>query len=103
MDECLRCGACCASFRVSFYWAEAWSRGLPDLMVEKVNPQMACMAGTNHTDPRCLALHGAIGDEVRCVVYGMRPEPCREVRAGDDKCRDARLRHGLAPIPARSE
>ena len=103
MDECLRCGACCASFRVSFYWAEAWARGLPDLLVEKVNPQLACMAGTNRLDPRCLALHGVVGEQVRCAAYDLRPEPCREVLPGDGKCREARQRHGLAPILALSE
>jgi uncharacterized protein len=99
MDECLRCGACCASFRVSFYWAEGWSRGLPDRMVEKVNPQMACMAGTNQMQPRCQALHGTVGEGVNCTLYAQRPEPCRQVMPGDGKCREARQRHGLAPLP----
>src|SRR5512139_3157229 len=98
MDECQRCGACCASFRVSFYWAEAWSRGLPDLLVEKVNAQMACMAGTNQVDPRCLGLHGTVGRQVNCAVYAMRPEPCREVIPGDARCLAARQRHGLPPL-----
>ena len=98
MDECQRCGACCAKFRVSFYWAEAWSRGLPDLLVEKVNAQMACMAGTNQPDPRCLALQGSVGEQVRCTVYGIRPEPCRELMPGDAKCLQARQRHGLPPL-----
>ena len=99
MDECQRCGACCAQFRVSFYWAEAWARGLPDLMVEKVNAQMACMAGTNHVDPRCVALQGKVGEDVRCSVYSLRPEPCRQVMPGDERCLEARRRHGLPPLP----
>jgi hypothetical protein len=100
MDECQRCGACCAYFRVSFYWAEAWSRGLPDPLVEKVNPQMACMAGTNRRNPRCLALHGKLGEEVHCSVYELRPEPCRQLQPGDEKCLEARRSKGLAPLPA---
>jgi hypothetical protein len=28
--DCRDCGACCASFRVSFYWAEADAFGLPE-------------------------------------------------------------------------
>ena len=100
MDECRRCGACCASFRVSFYWAEAWSRGLPVLLVEKVTPQLACMAGTHQPDPRCLALQGRVGEQVRCTMYEQRPGPCREVLPGDEKCLQARRRHGLPPLPA---
>jgi len=98
MDECQRCGACCAQYRVSFYWAEAWSRGLPDLMVEKVNAHMACMAGTNQQDPRCLALQGRVGESVHCAVYELRPEPCRQVRPGDERCNEARRYKGLAPL-----
>lgn len=98
MNECQRCGACCASFRVSFYWAEAWSRGLPDSLVEKVNTQMACMAGTNHVEPRCEALRGTVGEEVLCTAYGQRPEPCREVEQGDAKCLKARRLKGLGPL-----
>ena len=98
MEECQRCGACCAHYRVSFYWAEAWSRGLPDSIVEKVNAQMACMAGTNRVDPRCIALHGTVGEQVRCSVYDLRPEPCREVLPGDEKCAVARAHKGLPPL-----
>jgi Fe-S-cluster containining protein len=99
MNECQRCGACCARYRVSFYWAEAWSRGLPDRLVDKVNPQMACMAGTNQPDPRCLALEGRVGGQVHCAVYEQRPEPCRQVEPGDERCMEARRRHGLPPLP----
>ena len=35
-NPCLDCGACCASFRVSFYWSEAEARGLPAEMTEQV-------------------------------------------------------------------
>jgi uncharacterized protein len=98
MNECQRCGACCAHFRVSFYWAEAWARGLPDPLVEKVNAQMACMAGTNHPEPRCQALHGTLGESVLCSVYDQRPEPCREVQQGDAKCLEARRLKGFGPL-----
>jgi uncharacterized protein len=98
MDECQRCGACCAHFRVSFYWAEGWSRGLPDLLVEKVNHQMACMAGTNQVQPRCVSLDGIVGQQVRCSVYALRPEPCRELQPGEEKCLAARRAKGLGPL-----
>lgn len=51
------CGACCAYFRVSFYWAEAKKGGgtVPDAMTEQVTPFISCMSGTNSKSPRCSA------------------------------------------------
>ena len=95
-NPCLRCGACCATYRVSFYWAEAAELGLPDSLVEKVSPWHACMSGTGQSEPRCRALDGAIGKSVSCRVYSLRPSPCRELQPGDEKCNRARIRHGLA-------
>lgn len=97
-NPCLDCGACCATFRVSFYWAEADERGLPDKLIEQVNPWYACMAGTNRSSPRCVALEGRIGATVACTAYEMRPAPCRELQPGDDKCNRARAKHGLPPL-----
>lgn len=94
-NPCLACGACCASFRVSFYWGEAASLGLPDALTEQVTPHIACMAGTNASRPRCAALRGEIGGPVSCGAYGMRPSPCREVMPGDAKCARARALHGF--------
>jgi uncharacterized protein len=98
--SCTRCGACCAAFRVSFYWAEAATRGLPEELTEQVGPMHACMAGTNRAAPHCAALAGTVGGEVCCTAYEARPSPCREVEPGDDKCRRARERHGLPALPA---
>lgn len=95
---CLACGACCMSFRVSFYWAEAEARGLPAALTEQLGPFHACMAGTNAARPRCAALQGTAGGPVACGVYAQRPAPCREVQPGDEKCERARSRHGLAPL-----
>ncbi|HEY1875150.1 MAG TPA: YkgJ family cysteine cluster protein [Steroidobacteraceae bacterium] len=97
MNVCQQCGACCASFRVSFYWAEARQRGLPDSCTEQVNPHLAGMMGTSRPALRCCALQGEIGQQVSCRVYPARPSPCREVQPGDDKCSRARARHGLSP------
>ena len=30
-NPCLSCGACCMTYRVSFYWGDADARGLPAL------------------------------------------------------------------------
>ncbi len=97
-NPCLDCGACCATYRVSFYWAEAEALGLPEALTEQVNAFYSCMAGTSRPAPRCLALQGAVGEQVACAVYAQRPSPCRELQAGDDKCNKARTRHGLAPV-----
>ena len=94
-NPCLDCGACCASFRVSFYWSEAEARGLPAEMTEQVNAWFSCMAGTNCAAPHCAALEGEVGQTVRCTVYAHRPHPCREVEAGDSQCNKARARHGM--------
>ena len=97
---CRACGACCAAFRVSFYWGEASQRGVADTLTEKVSPHLACMTGTNRPEPRCAALTGEVGKGVRCSVYEARPSPCRELQPGDEKCNRARSRHGLAPLAA---
>ena len=98
---CQQCGACCAAFRVSFYWTEALERGLGDALIEQVNAHMACLAGTNDRHPRCLALQGEVGSAVTCTAYAQRPSPCREVQPGDEKCAGARARYGLEPLVAR--
>jgi len=78
---CLSCGACCASFRVSFYWAEADDAGggcVPARLTEQVNAHLRCMAGTQGKSPRCVALRGEVGKQVSCAIYERRPSPCRE-------------------------
>ncbi|TFW34997.1 YkgJ family cysteine cluster protein [Massilia horti] len=97
-NPCLSCGACCRTYRVSFYWGEALELGLPTELIEQVTPHLACMAGTNATQPRCVALgHGTAGP-MACGVYPQRPSPCRELQIGDEKCNRARERHGLLPL-----
>jgi len=95
---CLACGACCAYFRVSFYWGEASALGLPGRWTEKLTAHHSCMAGTSQREPRCRALEGHVGLSVTCTVYEQRPSPCRELQPGDEKCNRARERHGL-PAP----
>jgi Fe-S-cluster containining protein len=100
-NPCLSCGACCMAFRASFYWGEASTRAIPEHRTEQVNPHFLCMAGTNAREPRCAALQGPPGGPVACIIYEQRPEPCREVQVGDDKCRRARARHGLLALSPR--
>ena len=95
-NPCTTCGACCATYRVSFYWADG--ERLPESMVEKVTPVMACMAGTQGPSPRCVALQGTVRERVRCAVYEQRPPVCRDLVPGDERCARARVCHGLAPL-----
>jgi len=80
VNPCLTCGACCAHFRVSFYWAEADpSQGgiVPQELTEDLSPFRSCMRGTNLEHPYCLALQGKIGYYARCKIYFQRPTPCK--------------------------
>ena len=94
----MTCGACCAAYRVSFYWGEAAARNLPEALAEKLNAWLLCMKGTSQAQPHCAALTGTIGGRVQCSCYDARPTPCREVQEGDDQCRRARARYGLPPL-----
>lgn len=107
MNHCQACGACCATYRVSFYQGELddFPGGVvPSELVEKLTPVMACMRGTDRQPPRCVALRGEIGVAVTCSIYEFRPSPCREfaplaaVGRGDDACNSARRRHGLTEL-----
>ena len=59
-NPCMTCGACCAYFRVSFYWAEASDGGgtVPVDLTEPLTPFLRCMRGTNQKQSRCVALQG---------------------------------------------
>lgn len=99
ISSCTSCGACCAHYRVSFYWSEAIETGLAEDLYEALTPTMACMKGTHSKSPRCIALQGQIGQSVHCTVYPHRTTPCREVQVGDDKCLQARQAHQLGHLP----
>ena len=71
---CTHCGACCATFRVSFYWSEG--AALPPDYTEALTPVYDCMAGTNQAQPKCIALEGEVGREVNCSVYALRSSTC---------------------------
>ena len=97
--DCQQCGACCAYFRVSFYWAEADDAPggtVPVHLTRQVSPTHRCMAGTQTNPVHCEALSGVVGQQVGCTIYEQRSSTCREVQAGDEKCLQARRHHGLA-------
>ncbi|HJV28192.1 MAG TPA: YkgJ family cysteine cluster protein [Aromatoleum sp.] len=106
-DNCVRCGACCAAFRVDFHCSElasAMPGGVPDAMTVPVIGRLVRMRGTDTASPRCIALEGEIGVEVRCTIYDGRPSPCRDfapyapIGIGEDACDRARARHGMKPL-----
>lgn len=106
-NPCLACGACCAHFRVSFYWAESepfLGGNVPVALTTRLTPHRAAMLGTDCANPRCAALEGAVGGQVRCTIYENRPSPCRELDPSwlhgeaSEKCDAARRAHGLPPL-----
>jgi hypothetical protein len=106
-NPCITCGACCAYYRASFYWGEgddAPGGTVPVNLTEKLNDFYRVMIGTNGPRPRCVALLGSIGCQVRCAIYEQRSTPCREFEpswAGGEpnpRCDAARAAWGLPPL-----
>jgi uncharacterized protein len=105
-ELCMSCGACCAYFRVSFYWGESDLHPLgsvPASCIEKLDERFAVMRGTDSKHPRCEALEGTVGELVRCSIYAKRPTPCRAFlihgqEGPNEACNTARAAHGLCRI-----
>ncbi len=104
---CLRCGACCAHFRVAFHWSETEASlggGVPLELVEKLDPHRVVMRGTYAEPARCVALQGVVGTAAHCGIYTQRPSVCREVQPSwefgtiSPQCDKARLAHGMAVL-----
>ncbi len=104
---CVRCGACCAAFRVDFHCSElagATSGGVPETLAVPVTATLMRMRGTDAAPPRCIALTGEIGRAVACAIYPDRPSPCRDfapyaaLGIGEEACERARRRHGLPAL-----
>jgi Fe-S-cluster containining protein len=111
VNPCLSCGACCAFYRATFYWAEAEDYtpgGVPLEMTKKLNNVRLLMKGTGGKPPRCMALEGLIGRSVSCSIYERRPSVCREFdpswqnTASNPRCDKARLAWGLEPLKPES-
>lgn len=108
-SPCLTCGACCAAYRVSFYWAEANDAPggtVPVEFTEKVSPHRRAMRVNNVRELRCVCLRGVIGERVSCAIYPDRSSTCREFLydgeggQANERCGQARARHGLPPLRA---
>lgn len=107
VHPCLRCGACCAHYRASFYWAEADDvspNGVPVELTTKLTPHLRVMLGTDQPSPRCIALEGVIGQQVACTIHPRRSSVCREYPpsfedgTANPRCDQARAVHGLPPL-----
>lgn len=107
MHPCLRCGACCAQYRVAFHWMESDESapdGVPAGMTERLDAHRLCMRGTRSLPVRCAALDAEIGVRSRCTIHARRPSVCRELEASwehgrpSPQCDRARAAHGLAPL-----
>lgn len=106
-NPCITCGACCAFYRASFYWTEASPAAggsVPPELTEQLTPFMAVMKGTNSSKPRCICLHGNIGEQVHCNIYPQRSSVCRDFNYSgqhglpDERCEKARAAWGLPPL-----
>lgn len=106
-NPCLQCGACCAFFRASFYWAEgddATPGGVPVELTEKLDDFQRVMKGTNRKEPRCAALEGSVGVDVHCSIYERRSSVCRQFVPAwldgepNERCDRARIAKGLLPL-----
>lgn len=104
---CLRCGACCAFYRTSFYWAEAddvTDGGVPVELTRQLTPHLRVMCGTDQARPRCVALEGTIGEQVFCRIHPQRSSTCRDYAASyesgeaNPRCDAARAAYGLAAL-----
>ena len=112
LHPCQTCGACCASYRVSFHWREAeanlddeFDRSVPQEFTEDLDMNRRCMKGTNAKhNPTCIALVGRVGESAHCIVYQNRPSPCRIFKASFEdgfenvRCDEARAKHGMEPL-----
>lgn len=106
-NPCLDCGACCAHFRVSFYWGEgddAPGGCVPVGFTEPLNLHLRYMKGTGVAPRRCVALVGEPGRQVACSIYASRPTPCRDFPAfladglPNPKCNALRAALGLTML-----
>lgn len=98
---CLSCGACCAYFRVSFYFGESDAvpgGTVPQHLVEPISPFLVAMRGTNQPQPRCSSLIGTVGQSAHCGIYPLRSSTCQQLQAGDEGCTKARLSYGLPAL-----
>jgi uncharacterized protein len=105
---CLSCGACCARYRVSFYWGETTDAAggmVPAALTEPLTHSRVTMKRTGGDGClRCVALEGEIGGRIGCSIHNVRPSVCRDFAVSwengesHDRCDESRKAYGLAPL-----
>lgn len=107
IHPCLKCGACCATYRVTFLKAELDGPNNQLAKISKDNGGLwQIMPGTDKRhNPCCNYLKGTIGRSASCGVYESRPSPCKIFKASYEdgvteapRCNEARRHHGLKPL-----
>ena len=51
---------------------------------------------TEPIPPHRVAMRGTLAAPVRCAIDAQRASTCREFTEGDERCQEARRRHGRA-------
>lgn len=106
-SPCMACGACCAYFRVSFPTVETNDVSGHEVPLDEtlfLNDSQRYMKGTQGATPRCIALEGHVGFNVKCTIYENRPSSCRTFNLswkddiGNARCDLARGAFGLQPF-----
>lgn len=101
LNPCHGCGACCRTFRVSFFYGETDMHGglVPHHKVIPITPFRVAMKGTEDSHmSQCVAYDGG------CSIYENRPSPCRSFPVWEEDgtvhegCAKARAKHGLPPM-----
>lgn len=109
--DCQRCGACCCNLPSNHAegfadWVEIEAdapllrradlvRKLVRLDEDGVPHLRQVASDRNSASSSCIALRGALGRDVHCTIYHLRPRPCRTVQPGDGSCLEARRQHRL--------
>jgi uncharacterized protein len=106
-NPCVTCGACCAFYRASFYWAEsdfATPYGVPHELTDHLQTHYLVMKGTDSRSPWCISLKGIIGARVQCEIYEKRSSVCRNFIPSwqngekNERCDKARAKWELPPL-----
>jgi Fe-S-cluster containining protein len=107
LNPCLSCGACCAYYRITFPEEDCNHLAggyVPAELTAVSAKNRRLMLGTEDRNPRCIALEGCLGFQVKCTIYQSRPSTCRVFQrswsqgAGNELCDRARLAYGLQPF-----
>lgn len=104
--DCQTCGACCCNTdenRAEAYvdYVEVKPRmplsRQPALLrkLTVVNGKGERHMKLTGKEQRCIALEGALGRQVSCTIYELRPSACRIVKPGSKECLRDRRERGI--------